>query len=588
MLKRFSIMKTLACQSILILSISLVTAPYAFAQSAANNKIFDDFTQIERDKAKAEARKAHFSSFRVCGDPGNMPFSNIKEEGFENKIADVVAKALGTKASYFWRPYIERGLTRQTFETNDCDILMDVPANYEAALTTMPVYRTTYVLASREDRHYNFKSLSDPILKNLKVGVYELSALRQSLADHGVVGNVKVHEVTHDGDLVEEHQPWWQVQEMVNGTLDVAAVWGPFAGWLKAKGAPLVLQPTNLMDDIIPMEFEMAIGIRKTDAVTKYAVENALNAHRDEIRKILDDYGVPLVECADCLISGPLKAHGIYTAPTISAEDLAKLHRENPEVTRQRLDNWLAEGADVDHEFEDAIIASDNDRATYLLTKNADINKRDPQGYTPLASAIRLEELSTSEFLIDHGARIDDTDSDGWSPLLHAVLRNDVKAIQLLLKHGANIEKPAPGGFTPLAVAVEEQKFDAAKALIDSGAKIDTPAGSKKVTPLMAAASEMAPQNRAVKLTQTLSSIEIAHELIAHGANVNAASEMGVTPLMIAAARDNAPMIGLLLQAGAAVDVKSTDGETARDIAVKNENVSATRMLDLFAKTSAK
>jgi quinoprotein dehydrogenase-associated probable ABC transporter substrate-binding protein len=588
MLKRFSIMKTLACQSILILSISLVTAPYAFAQSAANNKIFDDFTQIERDKAKAEARKAHFSSFRVCGDPGNMPFSNIKEEGFENKIADVVAKALGTKASYFWRPYIERGLTRQTFETNDCDILMDVPANYEAALTTMPVYRTTYVLASREDRHYNFKSLSDPILKNLKVGVYELSALRQSLADHGVVGNVKVHEVTHDGDLVEEHQPWWQVQEMVNGTLDVAAVWGPFAGWLKAKGAPLVLQPTNLMDDIIPMEFEMAIGIRKTDAVTKYAVENALNAHRDEIRKILDDYGVPLVECADCLISGPLKAHGIYTAPTISAEDLAKLHRENPEVTRQRLDNWLAEGADVDHEFEDAIIASDNDRATYLLTKNADINKRDPQGYTPLASAIRLGELSTSEFLIDHGARIDDTDSDGWSPLLHAVLRNDVKAIQLLLKHGANIEKPAPGGFTPLAVAVEEQKFDAAKALIDSGAKIDTPAGSKKVTPLMAAASEMAPQNRAVKLTQTLSSIEIAHELIAHGANVNAASEMGVTPLMIAAARDNAPMIGLLLQAGAAVDVKSTDGETARDIAVKNENVSATRMLDLFAKTSAK
>ena len=581
-------MKTFACQSFLILSISLATTPYALAQAAPNNKIFEEFTQIERDTAKAAARKAHFSSFRVCGDPGNMPFSNIKEDGFENRIADVVAKALGTKASYFWRPYIERGLTRQTFETNDCDILMDVPANYESALTTMPLYRTTYVLASREDRHYTFKGLSDPRLKNLTVGVYELSALRQSLADHGVVGNVKVHEVTHDGDLVEEHQPWWQVQEVVNGTLDVAAVWGPFAGWLKAKGAPLSIQPTNLMDDIVPMEFEMAIGLRKTDAITKYAIENALNAHRDEIRKILDDYGVPLVECADCLISGPIKAHGIYTAPTVSAEDLAKLHKEKPEVTRQRLDGWLADGADVDREFEDAIIASDNDRATYLLSKGADINKRDPQGYTPLASAIRLGSLSTSEFLIDHGARIDDTDGDGWSPLLHAVLRNDVKAIQLLLRRKANIEKPAPGGFTALAIAVEEQKFDAAKVLIDSGAQIDTPAGSKKVTPLMVAASEAAPQSRAVKLTQTLSSIEIARELIARGAKVNAASAEGVTPLMIAAARNNAPMIGLLLQSGAAVDAKAANGETARDLAAKNDNGSATRMLDLFAKTSTK
>lgn len=581
-------MKTFVCQSLLVLSISLAATAHALAQAAPDNKIFEEFTQIERDTAKAAARKAHFSSFRVCGDPGNMPFSNIKEEGFENRIADVVAKALGTKASYFWRPYIERGLTRQTFETNDCDILMDVPANYESALTTMPLYRTTYVLASRADRHYTFKGLSDPLLKSLTVGVYELSAVRQSLADHGVVGNVKVHEVTHDGDLVKEHQPWWQVQEVVNGTLDVAAVWGPFAGWLKAKGAALSIQPTNLMDDIVPMEFEMAIGLRKTDAVTKYAIENALNAHREEIRKILDDYGVPLVECADCLISGQIKAHGIYTAPTISAEDLARLHKAKPEVTRQRLDGWLAEGADVDREFEDAIIASDNDRATYLLSKGADINKRDPQGYTPLASAIRLGSLSTSEFLIDHGARVDDTDGDGWSPLLHAVLRNDVKAIQLLLKRKADIEKPAPGGFTPLAIAVEEQKFDAAKVLIDSGAQIDTRAGSKKITPLMVAASEAAPQSRAVKLTQTLSSIEIARELIAHGAKVDAASTEGVTPLMIAAARDNAPMIGLLLQAGASVEAKTADGETARDLAAKNDNGSATRMLDLFAKTSTK
>lgn len=560
----------------------------AFAQAAPNNKAFEEFTQIERDAARSAARKAHFSSFRVCGDPGNMPFSNIKGEGFENKIAEVVAKALGTSVSYFWRPYIERGMTRQTFDTNDCDILMDVPVGYESALTTAPLYRTTYVLASRADRAYDFKSLSDPRLKKLQVGVYELSALRQSLADHGIVSNVHVHEVTHDGDLVEEHQPWWQVQEVVDGKLDVAAVWGPFAGWLKAKGAPLTLQPTNLLDNVIPMEFEMAIGVRKTDAIEKYAIEDALNAHREEIRKILEDYGVPLVECANCLVSGPVRAHGIYTAPTVSAEEMTRLRREHPVVTRERLDGWLADGADVDREFDDAILAADNDRVAYLLTKGADINKKDPQGYTPLAASVRLGSLSTTLFLLDHGARAEDPDGDGWTPLLHAVLRNDAPAIEALLARGASVETPAPGGYTPLSIAIEEKKYDAARSLIAKGAKIDEPVNAKRLTPLMIAASDPPPRSAAAKLTQGSNSIDVARELLAKGANVNAASAEGVTPLMIAAARDNAPMVGLLLQAGAKADARDAAGETARDAAAKNESGSATRLLDLLAKSSTK
>ena len=581
-------MSKYARRSLLGALMVLASAAPAFAQAAPNNKAFEDFTQIERDAAKAAARKAHFSSFRVCGDPGNMPFSNIKGEGFENKIAEVVAKALGTSVSYFWRPYIERGMTRQTFDTNDCDILMDVPAGYESALTTAPLYRTTYVFASRSDRGYDFNGLADPLLKKLQIGVYELSALRQSLADHGVVSNVHVHEVTHDGDLVEEHQPWWQVQEVVDGKLDVAAVWGPFAGWLKAKGAPITLQPANLMDDVIPMEFEMAIGIRKTDAIEKFAIENALNAHKDEIRKILDDYGVPLVECADCLVSGPLKAHGIYTAPTVSVEEMERLRREHPVVTRERLDGWLADGADVDREFDDAILAADSDRAAYLLAKGADINKKDPQGYTPLAASVRLGSLSTTLFLLDHGAHVDDPDSDGWTPLLHAGLRNDTRAIEALLAHGASVETPAPGGYTPLSIAIEEKKYDAAKTLIARGAKVDEPVNARKLTPLMIAASDSQPVSAAAKLTQGSNAIDVARELLAKGANVNAASTEGVTPLMIAAARDNAPMVGLLLQAGAKADVRNAAGETARDAAAKNEAGSATRLLDLLAKSSAR
>ncbi|WP_374305613.1 quinoprotein dehydrogenase-associated putative ABC transporter substrate-binding protein [Methylocella sp.] len=558
------------------------------ARGAANDKEFENYTQIERDAAKAAARKAHFSSFRVCVDPGNMPLSNIRGEGYENKIAEVIAGALGTRVSYFWRPYIERGMTRQTFDTNDCDILIDVPVGYEPTLLTTPLYRSTYVLASRKDRGYDFESLSNPRLRRLQVGVYELSALRESLANHGVVANVKVHEASHDGDLVEEHQPWRQVQDVVDGKLDVAGVWGPFAGWLKAKGAPIVLQPTNLMDDIIPMEFDVGVGVRKTDAVTKYAIENAMNASKDEIRNILDEYGVPLVECAECLISGPLKAHGLYTRPKISPEELEKIRREHPSVTRERLDAWLADGADVNREFDDAVIASDTDRAAYLLGKGADVdNASDPQGYTPLTSAARLGSLEMTRFLLDRGAKVELPDHDGWTPLLHAVLRNDIPAIDLLAARGANLETPAPGGYTPLSIALEERKYDAAAALIRNGAKVDARVHAKKITPLMIAASDPPPQSASARLVQSANSMDVARQLIAKGADVNAATSDGVTPLMIAATHDNASMVGLLVQSGAVAAARNADGDTARDAAVKNNSESATRMLDLVAGGSA-
>lgn len=573
-------------RSALVLFIMVQATCAAFAQAAPDNKDFDDYTQIERDAAKSAAKTAHVSSFRVCADPGNMPFSNMKMEGYDNKLADVIAKALGTRVTYFWRPFNERGLIRQTFDTNDCDILMDVPANYEAALTTFPIYKTTYVFASRTDRHYDFKGLSDPLLRKLKVGVYELSALRQALADHGVVGNVEVHEVSHDGDLVVEHQPWWQVQEVVDGKLDVAGVWGPFAGWLKAEGAPLTLQPTNLMDGVFPMEFELAIGMRKTDAVTKFAIENAMNAHRDEIRRILDEYGVPLVECAACLVSGPIKAHGIYTAPTASPEEIAKLRNEGNVDARKKLAQWLKDGADVNEEFANAVLASDEERMTFLLGKGAEIDKLDLQGYTPLTSAIRLGSIDAMTFLLAHGAKVDAPDKDGWAPLLHAVLRNDPKAIDLLLAKGARIDTKAPGGFTPLAVAIEEKRFDAAQALIAHGANVDAPVGVKKITPLMVAASEPPPESRAKKLLQKLDSVSIARELLKHGAAPNAKTSEGVTALMIAAAHDNAPMIGLLVQAGADASAKNDDGETARDIATRSNNGSALRMLELSVRTT--
>ena len=118
------------------------------------------------------APRATQAALRVCADPGNMPFSNNRGEGLENKIAEVLARALGTGVQYYYRPAVERGLTRTTLDADQCDVMLDMPVDADDVLTTTALYRTTYVLAYRSDRGIAIKSLDDPRLKSLRVGVY--------------------------------------------------------------------------------------------------------------------------------------------------------------------------------------------------------------------------------------------------------------------------------------------------------------------------------------------------------------------------------------------------------------------------------
>ena len=247
------------------------------------------------------------AELRVCADPGNMPLSNNHGEGFENKIADVLASALGTTVINYYRPGVERGLTRTTLYADNCDVMFDMPPDSDDVLTTRALYRTTFVLAYRSDRGYDFKSLGDPRLKKLKVGVYETSAVREALLEHGVVSNVSIHYLSHDADLVPKDQPSYQVQQVIDGTLDVAAVWGPMAGYYKVmKHAPLTIEPVNLLEDSTPLEFDMAIAVRRQDHELAQRLERAMLEHREALLAILNDYGVPLVKCAECIISGDL------------------------------------------------------------------------------------------------------------------------------------------------------------------------------------------------------------------------------------------------------------------------------------------
>jgi quinoprotein dehydrogenase-associated probable ABC transporter substrate-binding protein len=551
------------------------------------NKDFSDLTPRERIAIKEKARKAYESkslgNLVVCADPGNMPFSNEDLEGFENKIAKVLGKATGAHISFYWRPSYERGMTRQTFSTGMCDAMIDIPTGYESLLTTNPIYRTTYVLAYRDDKGLHFDGLNDPKLKKLKIGVFQTSGIRQVLMQHGIFDNVSVHTITHDADINEKDQPWYQVQQVVDGKLDVAAVWGPFAGWLKSKGAPITLQPVNLWDDKVPLEFDLGIGVRETDAFLKYVLDYALDDHKAEIDQILKDYGVPLVECSRCVVQGDLPAHGSYTN-VVQAKTLPPVPASEEAATLKELKARLAAGADPNQELEAALLANDPERVKLLLSAGADVNKRDSQGYTPLTSAARQRYTDVIKVLLDHNADVNLANADGMTPLLEAAMRDDVPSIKVLLAHGADKDAKGPGGFGALELSIEERKYEAAKALLDAGAKINVAAGDQRLTPLMIAAAESAPGEGSIFIPSSTRPIDIAKALIKGGADVNAKDKDGTTALMVAASHNNAPMVGLLLQSGADPAAKNAKGETALDIAKLNGNLDAAQAISVVSK----
>lgn len=569
----------------------------AGAASAADpgfraNKEFDELTAAEKTAAKMAGKKAFetksLGPLRVCGDPGNMPLSSIDGGGFQNKITAVLAQSMGSQVINFWRPYLERGITRQTFETNDCDVLVDMPSVYAGVLTTNPVYRTTYVLAWRNDRGLDISGFDDAKLRDLKVGVYQTSAIREVLKRRGVSANVIVHTVSHNGDLLPEQQPTYQVQQVIDGKLDVAAVWGPFAGWFRTmKGAPLAVLPVNLMEDEVPLEFDLSLGVRPTNVALKFALDYALEANRTEIEKILRDYGVPLVKCSKCVVPGDLPSHGSYTKPFEISQGPKAEASPDQLVTRARLEAWIAEGADVQAELANAVLAADADRIRFLVEKGANINTQDAQGYAALQAAARNRSDKIIPLLIQLGANVNGRDRDGFTALIHAAERNHVPSIRALVAAGADLEASVDGGFGPLSLAIESGKLLAAKALIELGANVNAIASVDRVTPIMVTASQLAVGEAAkeIERRQGLRSTDIATALVERGANVNAANAHGVTALMIASARGNIPMLGLLLEAGANPGLKSGAGKTAIDIARENLNEDAVKSITLFEAT---
>ena len=243
----------------------------------------------------AEATKP----FRVCADPNNLPFSNRQQEGFENKIAEVLAHGLGQTVAYTWWPQ-RRGFLRSTLNAGRCDVVMGLPADIDMVLTTQPYYRSIYAFVYPADAPYELSSFDDPILKELKVGVhligddYTNSPPAHALSKRGIVDNVVGYSVL--GNYADPNPPGKIIEAVANNEIDAAIVWGPIGGYFAQQQATsLRVVPVASRDESpsLLLAYDIALGVRKSDEALKNTLNGLLTQHAEEIRQILIDYGVP-------------------------------------------------------------------------------------------------------------------------------------------------------------------------------------------------------------------------------------------------------------------------------------------------------
>ena len=236
---------------------------------------------------------------RVCADPNNLPFSNEKAQGFENRIAALIARDLGTQVRYTWWPQ-RRGFVRNTLAAGRCDVVMGVPAHYDPTLTTRPYYRSSYVFVTRAGRQLAIRSFADPALRGLRIGVhmmgddYANSPAAMALARHGL-GPQLVPFMIY-GDYSQADPPARLVRAVAADSIDVAVAWGPLAGWY-ARRSPVPLTVTPVEPDASAPRsqfvFDIALGVRHGDTARRAWLDRELVRRRADIRRILDDYGVP-------------------------------------------------------------------------------------------------------------------------------------------------------------------------------------------------------------------------------------------------------------------------------------------------------
>jgi len=247
---------------------------------------------------------AHARELRVCADPNNLPFSNDRGEGFENKIADLLARDLDAIVTYTWWAQ-RRGFMRNTLKAGLCDLVPGVPSGLEMLRTTAPYYRSTYVFVTRADGPAA-ASFNDPVLRDVTIGVQLVgddgwnTPPAHALSRRGIVGNVRGYSLF--GDYGAPNPPAHIVEAVADGEIAVAVAWGPMAGFFAARQqTPLRVTPVSPQIDgpRLPMAFDISMGVRKEDEALREEIDAALQRLKPEVDAILAAYHVPRADATE-------------------------------------------------------------------------------------------------------------------------------------------------------------------------------------------------------------------------------------------------------------------------------------------------
>jgi quinoprotein dehydrogenase-associated probable ABC transporter substrate-binding protein len=260
--------------------------------------------------AAAQDAPAKRTELRVCQDPNNLPFSNTKGEGIENRIAEVFGKALNLPVTYYSFPQrlaFIRNTLRYKLPGQDypCDIVIGVPVGFDEGVSvTKPYYRSTYALVFAKGKGLDnvatvqdFLALEPAKLRTMRIGIYDRSPASEWLSKHQLLESGVPYPIMnpnpqqYPGEIIEK--------DLASGKLDAAIVWGPIAGYFaqRVKSPQLVVLPLK-SEPGVKLDYQMAMGVRYGEREWKQQVEGLLESRQADIQAILKEYGVPLVDAS--------------------------------------------------------------------------------------------------------------------------------------------------------------------------------------------------------------------------------------------------------------------------------------------------
>jgi mxaJ protein len=252
---------------------------------------------IDEGKIGGVRRVPKADEFKVCADQDNLPYSNAQGEGFENKIAEILAADLGRELTYqFWHDRF--GFLRNTLNGYRCDYVIGTNTTYDALDTTKPYYRAGHVWVYRKDSGFDIKNWDSPDLRKGVIGVNDKSPVAVALNANGLMFNAKPYRIQRDLNT----SPGQKIEDLAKGDIDIAIEWGPIGGYYAKKSdvemvvVPIPEYATDQTRLTGKTYWNISGGVRKREADRRDELEAAIFRNLDKIHAVMDEFGIPWSE----------------------------------------------------------------------------------------------------------------------------------------------------------------------------------------------------------------------------------------------------------------------------------------------------